>query len=420
MPSPPKRVAIEVTVEADGRELVAGTLWVHERGGQSATFRYTDQYLAHPYSYDLDPALPKSSGMFQTSPGRPMFNAFADSAPDRWGENLMRREERERARVAQTTPRTPLQADFLLGVRDDARQGAIRFREPGTSTYYSAHRQAIPRLIAMPRLLHAADRINTGQPADRDIRDLIDAGSSLGGARPKAAVITNSGQLAIAKFPRAGSDDWDVAGWEKLELNLAQQAGLNVEQSELVTIDGWHVLIVKRFDREKQRRVGFASALTMLEASDGEQHSYLEIADVIERHSSHPEADLAELYRRIAFSILTSNTDDHLRNHGFLRHGHGWSLSPAYDLNPNPDSPDQLKTAIDLDDTSASIETALSVAGFFRLSPEAARSIISTTEKATRNWRCQAIELGLPRPEIDSMTAAFESLQRNAARALCE
>jgi serine/threonine-protein kinase HipA len=418
MTTPSQHGPVEVTVEIDEHELVAGTLWVHQRGGQSATFRYTDQYLAHPYSYDLDPVLPKSSGLFQTPAGKPMFSAFADSAPDRWGENLMRREERDRAQAAGTTPRTLRKADFLLGARDDTRQGAIRFRDPGTRTYYSAHHQAVPRLVAMPRLLHAADRLATGQPADRDIQDLIDAGSSLGGARPKAAVITTSGQLAIAKFPRAGSDDWDVTGWEKLELNLAQRAGLDVSASELVPVDGRHVLIVNRFDRDQTRRIGFASALTMLEASDGEQHSYLEIADVIERHSSQPEADLHQLYRRIVFSILTGNTDDHLRNHGFLRHRRGWNLSPAYDLNPNPDTPDRLSTAIDLDSTDASLDTALSVTGYFRLSASTASTIITGIEQATRHWRHAAADLGLPRDEIDRMTTAFESPQRDIARTL--
>jgi serine/threonine-protein kinase HipA len=189
MPAAVRRAPIEVTVEARGREIVAGTLWVHERGGQSATFRYTDDYLSSPDSYDLDPVLPKSSGVFQAPAGQPMFSAFADSAPDRWGENLMRREERERARVAAVTPRTLREADFLLGVRDDIRQGAIRFRRPGTRTYYSSHPGAVPRLVEMPRLLHAVDHLDAEGTMDRDLKDLIAAGSSLGGARPKAAVI---------------------------------------------------------------------------------------------------------------------------------------------------------------------------------------------------------------------------------------
>jgi serine/threonine-protein kinase HipA len=183
------REPVEVCVETGGRELIAGTLWVHDRGGQTATFRYADSYLASPTSYDLDPVLPRSSGVFHTPPGRAMFNAFADSAPDRWGENLMRREERERARAIGTTPRTLGKADFLLGVRDDARQGAIRFRRPGSTSYYSAHERAVPRLIELPGLLHAIDHLDTEGTLDRDLRDLIAAGSSLGGARPKAAVI---------------------------------------------------------------------------------------------------------------------------------------------------------------------------------------------------------------------------------------
>jgi serine/threonine-protein kinase HipA len=412
------REPVEVTVETDRQEITAGTLWIHDRSGQSATFRYTDEYLTNPYSYDLDPALPKSSGVFQTPAGKPMFNAFADSAPDRWGQNLMRRGERERAEAAHAISRTLHESDFLLGARDDARQGAIRFRMPGTRTYYAAHRKPVPRLLAMPRLLHAADRLNTEGSAGPDIDDLIDAGSSLGGARPKAAVIDSSGRLAIAKFPRSGSDGWDMGGWEKLELNLARRAGLHVAESELVLVDGRHVHIVSRFDREDGKRIGFASALTMLEASDREQHSYLEIADVIERHSDRPEADLHELYRRIVFSILTGNTDDHLRNHGFLRCRRGWTLSPGYDLNPNPDSPGRLQTAIDLDNSDASIETTLSVAGYFRLSARAASSVISGIEEATRYWQREAAELGLAGQEIDRMAIAFDSDQRGVARTL--
>jgi serine/threonine-protein kinase HipA len=410
------REPVEVSVRTGERELIAGTLWVHDRGGQTATFRYADSYLASPDSFDLDPALPKSSGVFHTPPGRAMFNAFADSAPDRWGENLMRREERERARAIDATARTLGRADFLLGVRDDARQGSIRFKHPDTNSYYSAHDHAVPRLIELPRLLHAVDHLGTEGTLDRDLRDLIAAGSSLGGARPKAAVIDQSGRLAIAKFPRAGSDEWDVAGWEEVELRLARRAGVDVAPSSLVQVAGRHVLIVDRFDRLGGERIGFASALTMLEAADGEQHSYLEIADAIERHSPRPAADLRELYRRVVFSVLTANTDDHLRNHAFLRTGRGWALSPAYDLNPSPDNPARLSTAIDLDDTSASIETALSVSRYFRLTIAQARALVTEVEEATSGWRREAELLGLPRQQIDRMTDAFETSQRRIAR----
>jgi serine/threonine-protein kinase HipA len=183
-------------------------------------------------------------------------------------------------------------------------------------------------------------------------------------------------------------------------------------------VAGRNVLIVHRFDRTAGIRVGFASALTMLEATDGEQRSYLEIADVIERHSPTPTSDLRELYRRIIFSILTGNTDDHLRNHAFLRRGRGWALSPAYDLNPNPNRPDRLSTAIDLDETTADIDTALSVSGYFRLSPAQARSEVASVRDGTSGWRSEAAALNLPRREIDLMAQAFETGQRRVTSAM--
>jgi serine/threonine-protein kinase HipA len=349
-----------------------------------------------------------------------MFAAFSDSAPDRWGQNLMRRQERERARVADTTPRTLRGADFLLGVRDDVRQGAIRFRKPGTRDYHSSHEGAVPRLVELVRLLGAVDHLDAGAPLDRDIKDLIDAGGSLGGARPKAAVITSSGRLAIAKFPRSVTDEWDVESWEKLELDMARAAGVEVAESDLVKVGKRNVLVVDRFDRSQGERVGFASALTLLEASDMERRSYLEIAEVVERHSGRVEADLGQLFRRIVFSILTGNTDDHLRNHGFLRSRDGWTLSPAYDLNPNPQSPDQLTMTIDLDSGDADLGLAMSVSGYFRLSQGEARAIVADALRATRDWMHRARMLGIPDDEIDLMSVAFAPEQRRAweARAI--
>jgi serine/threonine-protein kinase HipA len=413
-----EREPVEVTVEIDGKETTAGTLWIHERGGQSATFRYSDSYLADPVGYALDPALPRGAGVFRSPPGSALVRAFTDSAPDRWGENLMRREERERARAAAATPRMLGKADFLLGVRDDTRQGNIRFRRPGTGAYYAAHRHAVPRLIEVARLMRAANRLSNEDGLDRDLVDLIAAGSSLGGARPKAAVTDAAGQLTIAKFPRADSDEWDVARWEEVQLRLARRAGMTVTESQLLPVAGRHVLLAQRFDRHGIRRIGFASALTMLEATDGEQRSYLEIAEVTERLSPRADADLRELYRRIVFSILTANTDDHLRNHAFLRVNGGWALSPAYDLNANPVNPARLSTAIDLDDTTASIGLALSVSGYFRLSPAAAREIVGEVEAATSGWRTVATELDIPKNQADRMAVAYEGDQRRIARSL--
>jgi serine/threonine-protein kinase HipA len=413
-----ERLPVEVTVEIDGREVVAGTLWVHGRGGQSASFRYSDSYLTNSRGYSLDPVLPKAAGVFHTPPGLAMFSAFADSAPDRWGENLMRREERERARVSASTPRTLGKADFLLGVRDDTRQGAIRFRQSGSDSHYSGHHHAVPRLIEVARLMRAAERLESEGTFDRDIADLIDAGSSLGGARPKAAITDASGRLTIAKFPRAGSDQWDAPAWEEVQLRLARRAGVTVAESELLPVAGRHVLLVDRFDRRDGQRIGFASALTMLEAGDGERRSYLEIGEIIERHSPRADGDLRQLFRRIVFSILTANTDDHLRNHAFLRERDGWLLSPAYDLNPSPDSPSRLTTAIDIDDDAASIETAMSVSGYFRLPARDAAAIVTDVEGATAGWQRVAADLGLPKAQVVRMADAYESDQRRIARSL--
>ena len=409
-----ERDPIEVTVEIDGEELIAGTLRIHERRTQSASFAYADTYLADPRSYERDPALTLDASPVQTPPGKEMFNAFSDGAPDRWGRSLMQREERDRVRWTSTRPRSLTTADFLLGTRDELRQGAIRLRRPGAGNYWSDSDAAVPQLLFLAKLLAATDEFLAGE-TDGDwqaIKDLVDAGSSLGGARPKAAVRTAEGELAFAKFPRKLSDEWDVASWEKLESDLAARCGITVARSDLEKVAGRPVLIVRRFDRDGRRRVGFASALTMLEGTDLEQRSYLEIAEVLAASSDHPNRDLEELFRRIVFSVLTSNTDDHLRNHGFLRRGRGWELSPAYDLNPNPDSPGRLSTAIGVDDARADLGLCLEVSPDFRLSLPAAKAIIVETATATATWRAEAIRRGLPKREIERMAGAFETRQR--------
>ena len=411
-----EREPVEVTIEIDGTEVVAGTLWVHERRSQSATFRYAEPYLEHPFAYEIDPALPLSTAVAQTPPDREMFGVFTDGSPDRWGQNLMRRGERDRAKVAGAVPRSLTGSDFLLGTRDDIRQGAVRFRRPGTDDYWSTAPHGVPKIVKLGALLNATDHFVTGEDGDLDIQDLLDAGSSLGGARPKAAVVYPDDRLAIAKFPRKGSDEWDVIGWEKLEADLAAAAGVIMAPTELTKISGRNVLLTERFDRSEGHRVGFASALTMLEAKDSDKRSYLEIAELIERHSTNAAAELTQLYRRIIFSVLTSNTDDHLRNHGFLRGKTGWSLAPAFDLNPNPEQRGRLATSIDLDDFAADLELAVSVAGYFRLTDQQALTIVAEVETATRDWRAHAKDLGLTGQEIDLMEQAFETDQRVLAR----
>jgi serine/threonine-protein kinase HipA len=251
------------------------------------------------------------------------------------------------------------------------------------------------------------------------VRDLLRAGSSLGGARPKAHVLLPEGRTAIAKFPSATSDDWDVMRWEAVALDLAARSGINAPDWQIHEIDGKGVLIVTRFDRTGERRVGYVSAMTMLEATDGDERSYIDIAEAIERESADAPADLRELWRRIALSLLISNTDDHLRNHGFLRESTaGWRLSPIFDINPNPGPiARRLATTIAFGSPD-SIETLLEVAELFRLRPDEARRVLADVAEATSHWREVAAANDLTPEAIDEMEPAFVHELAEAAHEL--
>jgi serine/threonine-protein kinase HipA len=394
-------------------ELHVGTLYVHRRRGtESATFSYAGEYLAHPQAYAVDPELPLRSGAHQTRVGAALFGAFTDCAPDRWGRTLVTRREAALARAERRTPRSLGEVDFLLGVRDDLRQGALRFCIDN-GPFLAEDQTGAPDLTDLPSLLELADRAETDSADLPDLQRLIRIGSSLGGARPKAHVRHIDGRIAIAKFPSAHRDDWNVMAWEKVAHDLAADAGIDVPQTTLLNLVGRQVLIVDRFDRTATGgRVGYASAMTMLEAGDGDRRSYLDIADVIERTSLTPTADLAQLWRRIVFSILISNTDDHLRNHGFLhRHGDAWQLAPAFDLNPEPGPGRKyLSTAIDRDDDLADLATAFRVADQFRVSPDAARRTLAEVAGAVDTWRTTARRYRLSASEITAMEPAFVAL----------
>lgn len=412
---------IEVVIELVGEDVLAGRLYSHRRrGSESASFVYETAYLGRSDAYALDPALPLTQGTLQTTVGLQMFRAFADAAPDRWGRRLITRAERRRAAAERTTPRSLAEIDFLLGVRDDLRQGAVRFRDPASGRFLAGADIGVPGLTDLPRLVQAAEHLETDEETDAELRELLHVGSSLGGARPKAHVIDADGRVAIAKFPSALHDTWNVMAWEKVSLDLARKAGIRVPESRLLWLGRRSVLIVNRFDREGARRIGYVSALTMLEASDGDLGSYLDIAAAIEQFSSRASDDLQELWRRIAFSILISNTDDHLRNHGFLHAGAGtWTLSPAFDLNPNPEPGiKQLSTAIDGYDTTASVQTLMTVAGLFRLTEVAAAGVLTEVSAATEQWRAVAAGHGLTESEITHMALAFEHSETDAAHSL--
>lgn len=411
--------AVDVIARVGDDEVLAGRLWFHRRpGSESATFSYASGFLARPDAYELDPQLPLFEGQQQTATNRAIFGAFSDSAPDRWGRRLMHRTEQERARSESATERSVGEADYLLGVRDDLRHGALRFRDPATGTFLADERTGVPDLLQLPQLLGAAERMDRDEADRATLERLLRGGSSLGGARPKAHVLDREGHVAIAKFPSPANDEWDVMRWEAVALRLAGEAGITVPRWVLHLVDGKPVLILNRFDRIGDRRIGYVSAMTMLEAGDGDQGSYLDIADVIERQSPNASEDLGQLWRRIAFSVLVSNTDDHLRNHGFLRTSTaGWSLSPAFDLNPNPaPGPKHLSTLIDYDDSAARIDVLLPVARYFRLSDEDARAILQDVVASVANWRTAARGLGLDAAEIDLMEPAFEHEQADVAR----
>jgi len=406
-----KEVVVSISL---GDEIVrVGTLWFHIRKGrESASFEYDKAWITHPEKFALEPALQLTEGAFHTNPNSIIFGAIGDSAPDRWGRVLMRRAETFKAKNKEAKPKTLFEIDYLLGVNDEARQGALRFSSPEEPDAYLASKNkiTIPPLIELPRLLSATERFIEDKETSEDLRLLLAPGSSLGGARPKASVYDQDGSLAIVKFPRK-DDDHNVVVWEAIALELAKQAGINVPEWRLENILEKPVLIIKRFDREAKQRVPFLSAMSMLGAKDNEQHSYLEIAYALAQHGASPEKDMHELWRRILFSIMIANTDDHLKNHGFIyARQRGWRLSPAYDMNPTPVEirPRILTTAIDFDNTEADIDIAKSVAKEFRLSKEQAEAIIKEVSLAVQNWQKVALDYGLSKQECNSMASAFK------------
>ncbi len=405
-------IETDVYVSIAGGDVLAGRMHAHRRRStESATFIYAESYLGHPGAYPLDPSLPLASGAHQTPLGLAIFSAFADSAPDRWGRSLIKRRERRRAVSTGVRPRSLGEVDFLLGVRDDLRQGAIRFQDPETAEFVASDDVGVPSLNELSELLAITERVESGSDVEEELQRLVRAGSSLGGSRPKTHVKTPDGRIAIAKFPAVSIDTWNVMAWEKVAFDLAANAGITVPYTDLVDISGRSVLIVYRFDRALDgERIGYRSALTMLEARDREQRSYLDIGEVIEERSPSATEDLQQLWRRIAFFILVSNTDDHLRNHAFLHVDlDSWRLSPAFDLNPNPESgPKYLSTAIDDAETEARIDVLLEVAPYFRLDNGDALTVLSQVVTAVVSWRSAAKRLGLSTQEITEMEPAFE------------
>ena len=401
-----------VSIQLGSEVLPVGILWYHRKSGrESASFAYDASWLRHPDSIAIDPALNLTEGTFHTFEQHKIFGAIGDSAPDRWGRVLMKRAESTRAKSCGESPRLLSEIDYLLGVDDVARQGALRFSLHEHGPYLASKEvHPIPPLIQLPLLLDATTRYLEETETMEDLKLLLAPGASLGGARPKASVLDVDGHLALAKFGKK-DDEYSAVLWEAVALTLAEKAGIHTTAWRLVTITDTPVLLVRRFDREKHQRIPFLSAMSMLGASDNEEHCYLEIAYALEQYGAKPERDLEQLWRRIVFTVLISNTDDHLKNHGFLYDttAHGWYLSPAYDMHPVPGSATSriLSTAITFDDPVASLDAALRVAKEFRLNHEKATHIIGEVSTMISHWDTVARQLGIAKSEIESMASAF-------------
>jgi serine/threonine-protein kinase HipA len=409
---------IEVHIELDGSTTLVGIARVNRaRGNETLVFEYADTWLAEPRRFPLEPALPLTLGGFAPAAGQSLFGSIGDSAPDTWGRRLMQRAERRAAQKEGRSVRTLMESDYLLGVTDLTRLGALRFKQEAKAPFLVENARGVPALIDLGRLLQSSDRILRDEESDEDLQMIFAPGSSLGGARPKASVLDQHDALSIAKFPKE-DDEYSVETWEEIALRLARLAGIDTPQHELLQIAGRAVLLSRRFDRVEGVRVPFLSAMAMTGSRDGQRGSYPEIVDVLVGQGAQAKSDALALYRRVTFNVLISNVDDHLRNHGFLWRGKaGWVLSPAYDLNPMPTDLKArvLSTNIDLDEATCSLDLLESACGFFGLSLSAARSIIKEVAEVTKDWRKIAGAVGAKASEINRMASAFEHEDLNRA-----
>lgn len=412
---------IEVHIDFAAGQKRLGTLHRHaRRGAEAISFEYHASWLEDAARFSLEPALSLGPGAFAPAAGSRVFGSIGDSAPDTWGRRLMQRAERRRAQREGRAVRTLQELDYLLGVSDASRLGALRFRNAGEEMFQSPAEDGVPGLVDLGRLLQASERILRDEETDADLQVIFAPGSSLGGARPKASVSDQQGHLSIAKFPKE-ADDCSIELWEFVALTLAERAGIRTPTYELLHIAGRPVMLSRRFDRSAHSRIPFLSALSMLGLRDGEHGSYPELVDALTEHGARASADAQELYRRMVLNVMISNVDDHLRNHGFLWAGKtGWTLSPVYDLNPTPADvrPRILTTNINLDEATCDLDLVLSAAEYFGLELHAAKGIAKDVASVTATWRDVAAAAAAPNSEIDRMESAFEHDDLRRALAL--
>ncbi len=397
--------------------LMGKLMAVSSKGKESFSFEYDDDWLKASHNYVLDPDLQWFPGQYYPRDEKPNFGLFLDSSPDRWGRVLMERREAILARNEKRPQKKLFESDFLLRVYDGNRMGGLRFKTESAGIFLSDDtQQATPPWTSLRELEHASTMFEEDKGSEKEklkwINQLIAPGSSLGGARPKAGVIDQNKQLWIAKFPSI-NDTKDMGAWEMVAQELAVKSGIKMAKGGIRKFNSrHHTFLTQRFDRTKKNsRIHFASAMTMLGYFDGSENaknaSYLEISEFLMRHGANVSEDLEELWRRIVFSICIKNTDDHLRNHGFLLTENGWKLSPAYDLNPNEQG-SGLSLNISETDNSLDLDLALSVAEYFRIEKSNAEEIISKVKKSVSHWRKIAKKYGISKSEQDRMEKAFE------------
>jgi serine/threonine-protein kinase HipA len=408
-----------------------GTLRFDAQGSrENAAFAYDDAaWLASPDRFAIDPSLPLVAGPQFHRKGRlgsVFHGAIADTEPDGWARRVILRDHAKRRRAARHADgggdTGALNAlDFLLAVDDATRVGALRLRDESGVFQRAGEegRRTAPPLIELGMLLSASRAVETNSETAADLQFLRGRGTSLGGLRPKCTVIDADGRLSIGKFPSV-ADDRAVTKGEILALRLATAAGIDAAEGHLVESEGEAVAVIRRFDRpDGGGRLMYVSAATMLgvDAEAGE-HAYTEIVDALRANGASPQADTEELWRRIAFSILITNVDDHLRNHGFLHVDRGqWRLAPAFDVNPFPERARELKTWVsEAAGPEATIEALMSVLPYFRITPLRAREILGAIEHAVSQWRAVGRGLGMSTSELDQFAEAFEHDEREAAR----
>ena len=392
-----------------------GILSAHQgKGRKSFSFTYHQDWLKSNQSFLLDPDIQYFSGP-QFPVLKENFGIFLDSMPDTWGRTLLKRRANSLAKKQGKSPSNLYEIDFLLGVFDESRMGALRFKlDPKGEFLDNSKNGATPPWASVVELQHAVNNIERNEDTDEMqnwLAQLIAPGSSLGGARPKANILDEHKHLWIAKFPTK-NDTIDKAAWEFLSYQLALKAGINMSESKMSKVLGkYNTFFTKRFDRIKSERIHFASAMTLTgnneEILRNTTASYLDIAEVIQQYGANVNADLAQLWKRIVFNIVISNTDDHLRNHGFILSDKGWLLSPAYDINPSVDK-SGLSLNIDLDNNDLDIELAKSVGAYFRLNVNQMNKIIEEVLLAVKQWRNIANEIGIGRMEQELMCTAFK------------